>query len=55
MVDHIVLLKHHLVAGLHHEDNLQILTRAENDRKLNSFRPFEIINSEDLLWKEAAE
>lgn len=36
-VDHIVPLKHPLVCGLHVEANLQILTRAENRAKRNSF------------------
>lgn len=36
-VDHIIPLNHPLVCGLHHEDNLQILTMEHNRRKHNHF------------------
>lgn len=36
-VDHIVPLQSDLVCGLHHEGNLQILTRTANARKRNKF------------------
>ena len=36
-VDHIVPIKGELVCGLHTHDNMQILTKAENVRKLNRF------------------
>jgi len=38
-VDHIIPLKHPLVCGLHHEDNLQIITMRHNRRKHNRFDP----------------
>lgn len=53
-VDHIDPLKHDLVSGLHHEDNLQILPKADNVRKLNSFESFEVDYLE-LGWQQAAE
>jgi hypothetical protein len=36
-VDHIVLLKHPLVCGLHNEFNLQVLSKTENSFKNNKF------------------
>jgi len=38
-VDHIVPLNHLDVCGLHHENNLQLLTRYDNNRKSNYFKP----------------
>ena len=40
-VDHIIPLRHPLVAGLHHEDNLQILLGRDNRSKGNRFIPGE--------------
>ena len=37
-VDHIVPLNHLDVCGLHHENNLQLLTRYDNSRKSNYFK-----------------
>lgn len=36
-VDHIIPTKHPLVCGLHVENNLQIITRRENQMKSNKF------------------
>lgn len=36
-VDHIIPLQGEFVCGLHHEGNLQILTRSENARKRNKY------------------
>lgn len=38
-VDHIIPLKHPLVCGLHVEENLQLLTPEENNKKRNKFDP----------------
>jgi hypothetical protein len=38
-VDHIVPLNHWDVSGLHHENNLQLLTCYDNNRKSNYFKP----------------
>lgn len=38
-VDHIIPLCGRLVSGLHVQNNLQLLTRAENTRKNNKFDP----------------
>lgn len=38
-VDHIVPLNHNYVCGLHCEDNLQIITEKENERKNNHYWP----------------
>ena len=38
-VDHIVPLNHLDVCGLHHENNLQLLTCYDNNRKSNYFKP----------------
>lgn len=39
VVDHIVPLHSDLVCGLHCEDNLQVITKVENDSKQNTFWP----------------
>lgn len=38
-IDHIVPLSHLDVCGLHHENNLQLLTCYDNQRKSNYFKP----------------
>ena len=38
-VDHVIPLQGELVSGLHHEDNLQILTKKQNCSKHNKFEP----------------
>lgn len=38
-VDHIIPLEHPLVCGLHVENNLQLLTEADNSRKSNHWFP----------------
>ena len=41
-VDHIDPLQHHLVCGIHTQENLQILTETENCSKNNKFTPYTI-------------
>ena len=38
-VDHIIPLNHTLVCGLHCQQNLQILTKQQNQHKTNTFIP----------------
>jgi 5-methylcytosine-specific restriction endonuclease McrA len=38
-VDHIIPLSNKYICGLHHEDNLQILTESENSKKCNKYTP----------------
>jgi len=41
-VDHIIPLKNNLVCGLHHENNLQIISAERNRIKKNKFEPIVI-------------